>query len=164
MKKILVVVDMQEEFDASNNSKLIRGISNLCERWSGPIIILEYRGFGKTHIDIVNACRNNHTTLTKNNDDGSRVIKKHLIKKNLISNKIKFYVCGVNSEYCVKDTAFGLSEFENSTVNIIKPLCNSLSSYKRSLSWLNKNIDINGIKTIPRIRNKNEKIRKLVGC
>lgn len=162
MKKILVIVDMQEGFSASNNKILIRGISDLCEKWNDSIIILEYVDYGRTPIDILNACRNNHIILDKNIDDGSLAIKSHLRKNNLISNKIKFYICGVNSDFCVKDTADGLCKIDNSVVNIIRPLCNSNNN--KPFRWLKFRDNINGIKTIPRIRKKNEKARKLVGC
>lgn len=142
--RLLVVVDMQPDFYASNNQQLINNICKLCESYistGDPIILLEYLGYEKTHRHIVEAS-NNAPVLIKNKDDGSPKIKNYLKKTGLKPKE--FFVCGINTDYCVKDTAVGLRHKTGQNVTVIEKCCNTGNGELDIPEWVEKYLIENG--------------------
>lgn len=122
MKYILVVIDMQPKFPASLDDATIAGVIKeigKARRSGNPIIVLEYadRGYGlvqeRTHplIQLALAGYDKVSTATKNADDGSWEVLSVQEEKGWETRNYR--LCGVNTRYCVRETALGLgADFE----------------------------------------------------
>ena len=125
MDNVLVVVDMQPEFKAAMDEQTQINVVNeikKAKRRNDLIIILEYRGGGSTVRRIRKAILNYDKVIyaEKDEDDGSSYIRKHLIGKKLVR------ICGVNTDYCVADTAAGIAyRFADAAVQVILKACNA---------------------------------------
>lgn len=137
MNKALVMIDMQEGFDASNKiavqiecQKLIKyAISK-----NMPVIVLEYAGqrwYGRTH-DCLTSLYQNYSKykLLKKRDDSGAIQVHNYLKKNY-KNLSDIIVCGVNIDACVLETVAGLS-LRGYNVNVVKKACNTDNYYR---SW-----------------------------
>lgn len=113
MNKILIVVDMQEGFETAKDENLIRDIRLAIKRFKKEnqyILILEYfhPDIGKTFNEIKDAIKKYKKSKIKQKivDDGSdKVIE--FISENKLSYP-KIYICGVNTSYCIRQTAESL--------------------------------------------------------
>lgn len=151
MSYTLVVIDMQRHFDASNKLSVQKDIAKQIKKAikeRAGIIFVEYAGCGLTHSVLTDLAENYERgyTIKKYNDDGSAEVLDCLTDNKLPKSRIK--ICGVNTPYCVKSTAIGLSEeLPKSKLQIISKSCNSDSSsgHRYGLSLLRKiqNISIN---------------------
>jgi nicotinamidase-related amidase len=109
-----------------NNSKLI--IENVLQLVREAIlnkafiVIAQFKGCGETHINIKNELHN--YTYKKyvwhNKNDKSKPIQEVL--KPIFVRGMK--VCGVNTEYCVKDTVHGLAKKFHIPIKVIEKACN----------------------------------------
>lgn len=109
----LIIIDVQNDFlgdlrNVKGTTKTRRFINNVCatikefRKKNYEIILLNYKNCGKVHDSVMNALENfNHRVIYKNADDGGMNLKKHL------SNHNKLVFCGMNTNFCVKDTIFG---------------------------------------------------------
>jgi nicotinamidase-related amidase len=137
MKKILVIIDMQVRFSASEKPETraaIIGLINKARKKYWPIMLVEYDNPGdysdeeqQTWPDILAALvdYDDCAFVTKHDDDGScEVIKARDTYWPEINN---FVLCGVNTDACVKGTARGLDDRCADLIEIISPACNSVT-------------------------------------
>lgn len=125
---VLVVVDMQPRFEASNCEQTINACATLIKRFrrkNWPIIILEYIGNGQSHqclLDLIKGYRLG-VVSEKNFDDGSSVIYDVCDTKQFDTDE--FHVCGVNLGACVRSTISGMKNlFPKSGIHLYKNACN----------------------------------------
>ena len=121
---VLCIIDMQP--DGFNNSNLIiENVSQLVREAilnKAFIVIAQFKGCGETHINIINEIQKYpyKKYVWHNKNDKSKPIKE--ILKNIFVRQIK--VCGVNTEYCVKDTVHGLAKKFYIPIKVIEKACN----------------------------------------
>jgi nicotinamidase-related amidase len=133
-KTVLVVVDMQEYFDAANNEKTLKEVKKqiqLAKKRNGPIIFLEYAESGKTKKELLDLVKNyKHKYIeTKYNDSGADKIIR-VIKRGKLGEK-NIRICGVNSDCCVLETTKDLiTRLPKSKINVIKKACNTYNKVK----------------------------------
>jgi nicotinamidase-related amidase len=149
MSYALVVVDMQYSFENSMNATLenncIREILKAVKD-NAPIIFLEYDGMDDTLESLTECVKNykNYYIEVKYDDDGSEEVEQIVLNNKL--PKRKFKVCGVNTDCCVADTVFGLTEkFPTAKVEVIEDACNSSWSHENGIARLsnyNKNVKV----------------------
>ena len=121
---VLCIIDMQPI--GFSNSKLI--IENVLQSVREAIVnkafivIAQFKGCGETHINIINAIQNYpyKEYVWHNKNDKSKPIQEAL--KNIFVREMK--VCGVNTEYCVKDTVHGLAKKFHIPIKVIEKACN----------------------------------------
>jgi hypothetical protein len=104
---IFCIVDVQPRFDAAIYvvDEIVRCV-NLFRHMDSPIVVVEYSTAGETYEPIMSAL-DGYSKLyrvTKNQDNGSYEVAKALV--DVPSNRI--IMAGVNTCYCVRDTAYGL--------------------------------------------------------
>jgi len=111
MSYTLVVVDMQVNF------KAYRGVISACERAvnkamknKAAIVFLEYKDHGPTHTRLSKLVKNYERKIfmTKPRNDGSKQVNNACINFKFPKNHYK--VCGVNTNYCVRETVCGLHQ------------------------------------------------------
>ena len=88
------------------------------------IVIAQFKGCGETNINIINEIQKYpyKKYVWHNKNDKSRPIQEVLNNLNICVRQIK--VCGVNTEYCVKDTVHGLSKKFHIPIKVIEKACN----------------------------------------
>jgi nicotinamidase-related amidase len=111
-----------------NNSNIIIGnVMNLIRRAildKAFIVIAQFKKCGETH-DHITAELNTYpykVYLWHNKNDKSKPIKEILIERGILVRQLK--VCGVNTEYCIKDTVNGLAKKFNIPIKVIEEACN----------------------------------------
>lgn len=142
---ILLVIDMQPNFVASNNIRLIANCAREIRRAiraGNRIVFVEYLGEGKTHRPLVQLVHEyddydtelyrypRYTVVGKTEDDGSAVIYEHL-KTLKRRGPYTFTVIGVNTDACVRKTVLGLTKRRGTVINVIKNACN------QPKTWIN---------------------------
>lgn len=136
----LIIIDMQLCFETARDQNIIYIIGGEIEYAKAKnydIIVVESKHQGPTISYLKNLIQDyrQFACATKDQNDGSLVIK-NALKNNRFDNS-ELYVCGVNIEFCVKDTVIGLiKKFENSKIKVIKPACNGIQN-----DWSEYNFD-----------------------
>ena len=137
MKQALVMIDMQEGFEASEK----RAVQIECQKLikyaiskKMPILVLEYAGqkwYGKTHDCLTNLYKEykHYKLLKKRDDSGAPQVHNYL--KKTYKNVSDIIVCGVNIDACVLETVAGLS-LRGYNVKVMKKACNTDNYYR---SW-----------------------------
>lgn len=113
MSYTLVVVDMQDTFSAANDARVRLNCSKEITKAmsaKAAIIFVEYSGQGPTLPGLTNLTIGYDLVFTtiKSGNDGSREVESVINDNDLPNDNIK--VIGVNTDYCVLETVFGLSE------------------------------------------------------
>ncbi|MFA5758531.1 MAG: isochorismatase family protein [Clostridia bacterium] len=157
----LAIIDMQSEFEASKNKDLQPSILreiNLCRRNNWPIILVEYFNSGNTCRFITNNLRNYNKLLyiIKYEDDGSMPIDRAV---RTITRSKNLRVVGVNTDYCVKQTAVSLARDYGYKVNIVDDGCwtlyhtppNNVDLYKTSNENMCHRVGIRDLKMVKNI-------------
>ena len=131
MSTTLIVVDMQEDFEASNEPAVVAGVCNqifLAKQRRSGIVFLEYAGSERTHPGLLELVKGYPFVARawKSNDDGSMEALREIRKRGF--NESRLRVCGVNACYCVKDTAYGLLGRSNAIVEIAAGACSCTCS------------------------------------
>ena len=128
MKTVLVVIDMQEDFTASSNKRAIKEIKRqigLAKKREGPIVFMEYKGYGKTITELMDFALTEYDEVyqfEKYDDDGSKEIVEGLSEYGVSHKKLR--ICGVNTDCCVLDTVIGLSKLHPKIhIEVIKKGC-----------------------------------------
>lgn len=109
----LVVVDMQPAFRSSQNQETLDRVNELIQQAikdDAPIVFLEFGGYEKTDSRLlasVEGYKQAHFQV-KYENDGSFHVKKTIDAHDLPTGTIR--VCGVNTNYCVRETVLGLIE------------------------------------------------------
>lgn len=124
----LVVVDMQSSFEAANSRRVRENCKREIERAMearAAIIFVEYVGQGPTIPSLVKLTDDYERVFItrKNDDDGSREVRKVIQDNNLPAKRLK--VCGVNTDCCVLETVSGLCNRMKAAMEVIADACNS---------------------------------------
>lgn len=127
MLSTLVVVDMQECFEAACYPSVIIGVTQeivLARQKRSPIILLEYEGCGKSHEGFSSLLRNYpwKARIRKGDDDGSNEIIRVIRRRGFNNSTLR--LCGVNSDCCVYATVEGLlKRLEDTKIEVVKEAC-----------------------------------------
>jgi nicotinamidase-related amidase len=122
---VLCIIDMQPR--GFNNCLLIvENVLHLVREAIADqafIVIAQFKGCGPTHINLE---KEMHTYSSKeyvwhNKNDKSQPIKEALHRRGIFVREIR--VCGVNTEYCVKDTVHGLAKKFHVSIKVIENAC-----------------------------------------
>lgn len=142
----LIVIDMQPAFGNSNNKRLLRNCAKEIENAiaaKNAVILVEYLGWGSTHQYLFEMLLgySRFQLIKKYEDDGSDEII-DCIKNNKL--KAPFRICGVNLDWCVKQTTISLAKkLPRRKVHVIQSACRPL---KKKYNWnqftKHKNIQI----------------------
>jgi nicotinamidase-related amidase len=121
---VLCIIDMQP-IGFNNSTLIIDNVLDLVREAivnKAFIIIAQYKGCGETHINIINEIQTYpyKEYIWHNKNDKSKPIQEAL--KNIFVRQMK--VCGVNTEYCVKDTVHGLAKKFPIPIKVIEKACN----------------------------------------
>jgi hypothetical protein len=153
MKEILIIVDMQPYFTASNDGRTLEANLRQINRAKAkqcPIIVLQYGGYGVTHDCIVKELADYDAIYrTKQDDDGSDLVELACIDYGWEPDC--FRITGVNADACVRLTAIGVADkFPNAKIKIVRHACNDYElgdNYWKNATWIHGNISL-----IPRFR------------
>lgn len=124
---IMVIVDMQESFKAARNEDLQRRIVHAIERQKragDPIIVLEYENSGPT-VDTIKRALSGYEKrwyLEKCCDDGGAEVG-DCVEDEGLDVREGFFICGVNTAYCVISTARGIEDRYPDVPIMITPRC-----------------------------------------
>ena len=121
---VLCIIDMQP-IGFSNSNLIIENVLHLVKEAivnKAFIVIAQFKGCGETHINIINEIKKYpyKKYVWHNKHDKSKPIQEVL--KPIFVRQIK--VCGVNTEYCVKDTVHGLAKKFHIPIKVIEKACN----------------------------------------
>ena len=121
---VLCIIDMQP-IGFSNSNLIIENVLHLVKEAivnKAFIVIAQFKGCGETHINIINEIKKYpyKKYVWHNKNDKSKPIQEVL--KPIFVRQIK--VCGVNTEYCVKDTVHGLAKKFHIPIKVIEKACN----------------------------------------
>jgi nicotinamidase-related amidase len=129
--KILLLIDLQTNFKSASDPILIKIVNieiEKAKRENIPIITVEYIGEG----NIVDSIKINLIgysklhSVSKTGDDGSQEV--HDLLRKIGFNFGQIYVCGVNTDACVRDTINSLYNLNaNYRINIISNGCNAFN-------------------------------------
>lgn len=142
---VLIIIDMQESFFASNYVDTIAVIQFLIKRAiqnKSFIIICEFLGSGLTIKNIRDLVINyEHCSfVTGIKRDKSEVINNELVSKNINFNYIE--VSGINTEECVEATTEGLCRLRKTTrIHVINNgcnTCNDISIHNYAMRMMSK--------------------------
>jgi len=127
MPATLVVVDMQQFFDAACDPNVIIGVTEeviKARQQNANIILVEYAQCGRSHEGFSNLLKNyrRKARIRKWDDDGSAEIVRTLRRRGFEHRSLR--LCGVNADCCVCATAKGLLErLGNTKIEIVKRAC-----------------------------------------
>jgi nicotinamidase-related amidase len=123
---VLCIIDMQP-VGFSNSNLIIENVLQLVREAimkNAFIVIAQFKGCGETHLNIMHEIQKYpyKTYLWHNKNDKSKPIQEVLHSLHIFVRQIK--VCGVNTEYCVKDTVHGLAKKFQIPIKVIENACN----------------------------------------
>lgn len=127
----LLIIDMQPEFKASE--KCLPEVLHLitkAKKDKANILVVDYVGSGFTWFPIRKELKGYEHTITikKKNDDGGPEVFRALKIMNWLN--LPIFTCGVNSNFCVKDTLNGLNlafkydEVKSPGIFVVTKACN----------------------------------------
>jgi nicotinamidase-related amidase len=175
--KALVIIDMQMRFDAAHCRITLRNILREVDKFKAqnlPIILVEYRAWGHgaytakdsfsllghspTRPEITNRLigYQNCFTVLKSRDNGGDEV--HLMLVENLDLVDELYCCGVNTGYCVHDTALQLLDY-GYAVRILSDCCNHIYKNRDCKAAQKENgqyfeiFEENGIDVIPSYTN-----------
>lgn len=142
MSYTLCVIDMQEIFSSSQDAQIqkscIREIKKAI-RDRSVILFVEYAGYNPTIrvlTDIVeqaNYKRAYHVIKSRN--DGGKEVTDFLAKHHL--PKMNMRVCGVNTDYCVRETVNGIKQaLPGAYIHVVADACGSVWNHKYGLQQM----------------------------
>ena len=123
---VLCIIDMQP-VGFSNSTLIIDNVVHLVREAivdKAFIVIAQFKGCGETNINIIHEIQKYpyKKYVWHNKNDKSKPIQELLNSLNIFVRQIK--VCGVNTEYCVKDTVHGLAKKFHIPIKVIEEACN----------------------------------------
>lgn len=153
MSYTLCVIDMQEVFSAARKGSVqkscIREVKKAI-RDKAPIVFVEYAGYDPTLPILTNVVKQANYKkayhVSKNKNDGGTEVSQFLTKKHL--PKLNMRVCGVNTDYCVRETVEGLRRnIAGAQIHIVGDACSS--AYNQGhISGLNAMKNLDNVKLI----------------
>lgn len=126
MPYTLVVIDMQQQFEAACWPKTIAGVTKEITRaieHHASIVFLEYGFYNGTHQELLDLVKGYtpKSRVSKKFDDGSRELIKTLKRRKFPRN---LRVCGVNTSCCVHATVDGLFDKDpDLKIELVKRAC-----------------------------------------
>lgn len=141
-ENILIVIDMQATFKASESLILQEAILNeiKASRRNGEIIIfLEYDGDGPTIPSIVKAVEDYPRLYigSKKTDSGGDIVCSLLQELGIVVKNVR--VCGVRTEACVFSTVHTLSQSPLiHKITLVGNACNSGDGHSKGQSYMNQ--------------------------
>jgi len=135
----LIIIDMQTKFDVASSSSTVKEIVrqvHLAKNREAPIVLVEYRGSGKTDPLIIEAIGSYRSfiTILKGKNDGSDEVIEACTKCDISLKRVQ--VCGVYTSYCVRETVEGLlNKVPHCTVELIVRGCNCNQSDAINAPW-----------------------------
>lgn len=124
MQPTLVIIDMQDAFDAACDPDVIIGVTleilRAKERRTG-ILIVEYADCGDTHHGFFDLLKGYpyRARCRKREDDGSIEVIRALRRREFNMSHLR--VCGVNGDACVVETVSGLLDrLPRTRIDVVK--------------------------------------------
>jgi nicotinamidase-related amidase len=152
MNYVLLIIDMQTKFDAAHSdytqSYCVKEIKKAI-KLNAVVIFVEYNNSGDTVkllTDVVKKAKYDKAfTIVKYDDDGSQVIDKFLKKKRF--PRTHYRVCGVNTDACVIETVYGLSDMysKKPLIEVVKKACNSQYCHQEGIDEM---MDIKNVRIV----------------
>jgi nicotinamidase-related amidase len=145
---VLCIIDMQP-IGFYNSNFIIENVLNLVREAIANkafIVIAQFKGCGETHINIINEIHEYpyKEYIWHNKNDKSKPIQEVLKNHNIFVRQIK--ICGVNTEYCVKDTVHGLAKKFHIPIKVIENACNGtdriIEEALHKMRTFYKNVDV----------------------
>lgn len=123
---VLCIIDMQP-LGFVNSNLIIENVLQLVREAivnKAFIIIAQFKCCGETHINIINELQKYpyKEYIWHNKNDKSKLIHEVLNRLDIFVRQMK--ICGVNTEYCVKDTVHGLAKKFHIPIKVIEKACN----------------------------------------
>ena len=123
---VLCIIDMQP-LGFVNLNLIIENVLQLVREAivnKAFIIIAQFKCCGETHINIINELQKYpyKEYIWHNKNDKSKLIHEVLNRLDIFVRQMK--ICGVNTEYCVKDTVHGLAKKFHIPIKVIEKACN----------------------------------------
>ncbi len=123
---VLCIIDMQP-VGFSNSNLITDNVLQLVREAIADkafIVIAQFKGCGDTHLTLINEMQTYpyKEYVWHNKNDKSKPIQEVLHSRNIFVRQMK--VCGVNMEYCVKDTVHGLAKKFYISIKVIEKACN----------------------------------------
>jgi len=151
MKKVLIIVDMQDYFlknmDAKTKKEFIGNIIPIvkkCQDKNIPIIELEYAGVGKSRgktISRLHSMYKSYSTIIKKSNGGFTRTKLDQDLRNLKAKEV--ILVGINANGCIQDTAIGALNRDYKVVTSLGAIgntwSNDLNLSKNNLKWYQEN-------------------------
>jgi hypothetical protein len=142
MSYSLIIVDMQKIFSSSQDAQVqkscIREIKKAI-RDRSVILFVEYAGYDPTiqvltDIVVQTNYKRVYHVIKRGNDGGKEVID-FLVKHHL--PKMNMRVCGVNTDYCVRETINGIKQhLPSARINLVADACGSNWSHVSGLQQI----------------------------
>ena len=125
----LCIIDMQPFFISSQEDFVIEGVLDqirLAKQRNAGVVVVRYTHSGKTDDRITDALTgyDRVVKVNKSTNDGSKVIIKAIKRKHGFSKK-RIRICGVNTGFCVYETAAGLAKkLPGVSIEMVENACN----------------------------------------
>lgn len=136
---MIVVIDMQESFEAARDEQTIEQVVKLIKQGrllNERILVVEYDTAGDTVEPIMEALDgyDRWDVVTKWEDDGSSVIKRYSDRleqtdESFVFEDEPFTFCGVNWGACVSDTVNGMAEYTDN-LHVVEAACNQPEAWE----------------------------------
>lgn len=136
MPATLVVVDMQQSFDAACDPDVVIGVTQeilFAKQKGGAVILVEYHNCGNTHSGFSRLLRNYpyKSRIRKRDDDGSQEVLRAIRRRGF--NQQWLRICGVNADCCVYATIQGfLHRLPHAHIDVVKDAC---GTFDRKFDW-----------------------------
>jgi len=124
---VLCIIDMQPQ-GFRNCNLIIVPVLQLVRQAivdNAFIVIAHFKGCGETHPQIIQELQHylNKANVWHNKNDKSKPIQTELLCRQIFVRELR--VCGVNTEYCVKDTVHGLAKkYHQVQIKVVESACN----------------------------------------
>ena len=123
---VLCIIDMQP-VGFNNSNVIIENVLQLVReaiRDNAFIVIAQFQRCGDTHTKLIKAMQHYpyKEYVWHNKNDKSKPIQDILKNRHIFVRQMK--ICGVNTEYCVKDTVHGLAKKFHIPIKVIEKACN----------------------------------------
>jgi nicotinamidase-related amidase len=107
---LLAIIDMQVSYPAANNYDLCRSICDRIRLHKGPVAMVTWANDGEVFADIQREweAKPNKFAVTKKQNDGSAALCLHINRNQHLRDLRTFVLVGVNTPYCVLETAHGI--------------------------------------------------------
>lgn len=128
---ILLIIDVQEEFDTAHPKEVVNACRreiNRAKKLNAPIITITYDGEdgpcpNLPRVEQALSGYKKWHELNKSTDSGANEIHTRCMQEGLDTDLIR--VCGVNITYCVRETVWGLyRKYPGARFEVVYDACN----------------------------------------